>query len=158
ANFATAPGTAFVYSGFNYATLGRIITNVAGIPFSEFITKELLEPLKMTSTTWKTPNEFAPPHRLRDGDAIPDEPAPIDGDGGFCSAAGLWSTTEDILSWAKFMLDAFPARDDVDNGPLRRSSRREMQQVSRATGNVGGYGMGLIVRHDEAFGRIVEHT
>jgi len=77
------------------------------------------------------------------------------------------------MSWLE---DAFPARDGADPGPLRRSSRRELQQVHRATAlsrgaaggegldhvperiDGGGYGLGHQVLHDDRFGSIVGHS
>ena len=46
---------------------------------------------------------------------------------------GLWSNVEDLVRGWAWLDDAFPARDGADDGPLRRSSRRELQQVHRAT-------------------------
>jgi hypothetical protein len=72
--------------------------------------------------------------------------------------------------------DAFPPRDDPDDGPLCRASRREMQHVHTAFPTVhapaggdgdeavpervdgGGYGYGLFVRHDTRFGHFVYHS
>ena len=76
--------------------------------------------------------------------------------------------SSDLARWVAWLADAFPPRDDADGGPLRRASRREMQQVQRsfptthtvATGegdeavparvDGGGYGFGLFVTHDTA--------
>ena len=49
-------------------------------------------------------------------------------------------------------------RDDPDDGPLRRSSRREMQQVHRGLVEGGGYGYGVQVRFDERLGTVVDHS
>ena len=89
---------------------------------------------------------------------------------------GLWSNVEDLVTWMSWLEDAFPARDGADAGPLRRSSRRELQQVHRATAlsrgaaggegldhvperiDGGGYGLGHQVLHDDRFGSIVGHS
>ena len=70
-------------------------------------------------------------------------------------------------------LDAFPARDDPEGGhPLRRASRREMQQAHRLVVpslparpahaapvvDVMGYGFGLVVHADTELGTIVSHA
>ena len=85
----------------------------------------LLEPLGLDRTTWTEPvarRLGAPP----DGEPI--------GHGAFAPMGGLWSCVEDLATWVAWLDDAFPPRDDADDGPLRRSSRREMQQVHRWRG------------------------
>ena len=89
---------------------------------------------------------------------------------------GLWSCVSDLAKWVTWFDDAFPPRDDSDEGPLCRASRREMQQVQTAWPTVhapaagegdeavpervdgGGYGFGLFVRHDTRFGHFVYHS
>jgi hypothetical protein len=69
-------------------------------------------------------------------------------------------------------LSAWPPRDGPDPGPVRRSSLREMQQVSRPAPasvtrdpadntlrlNTGGYGFGLRVWQTCAVGHVVAHS
>ena len=45
---------------------------------------------------------------------------------------GVFSSVRDLARWVAGFLDAFPARDDPEGDhPLRRASRREMQQGHR---------------------------
>ena len=48
----SAPGTAYEYSNFGYATLGRIVTNVSGRPYQQQIGETVWKPLGMASTTY----------------------------------------------------------------------------------------------------------
>jgi serine-type D-Ala-D-Ala carboxypeptidase/endopeptidase len=48
--FTRAPGTAYEYSNFGYALLGRIISNVSRRPYKDYIEQEIMRPLGMTST------------------------------------------------------------------------------------------------------------
>ena len=166
--FAVAPGTAFEYSNYGFAILGRVIDNVSGAPYQRFITERLLVPLGMSATTWVAPSTPAVGYRSVDDDWIAEDP--LD-DGAFAAMGGLWSNVDDLARWVSFLLDSFPPRDDVDDGPLRRSSRREMQQVSRGlpvslttldNGKTrlgpSGYGMGLNVIHDLTLGPMVAHS
>jgi CubicO group peptidase (beta-lactamase class C family) len=167
ATFAHPPGTAFEYSNLGWVMLGRVVTNVAGAPVQEVVTKRLLEPLGLHATCWSRPvlGPVMTGHRWCSG-SWREETRPLD-DGDFASMGGLWSTAADVAHWMLFLLDAFPPRDDPDEGPLRRASRREMQQVQRAwpsaydagSGrlNAGGYGYGLMVYHDLRFGHMVGH-
>lgn len=183
ATFATAPGTAFVYSNYGYAMLGRVITAAAGRPFQEHIAAELLAPLGLTATGWVPPSPpgesgvgtsgaaggVAPACWLVDGELVAE---PVLADGGFAAMGGLWSTAADIARWSGWLADAFPARDDPDDPVLSRASRREMQQVATAWPplitadeaggaprvTAGGYGYGLNVAVDSRLGFMVQHS
>ena len=48
--FTRAPATAMEYSNLGYALLGRIITNVSGQPYKDFVQRLLLAPLGMSAT------------------------------------------------------------------------------------------------------------
>ena len=170
--FAAAPGTALEYSNLGYALLGRIVENVTGSSCRDVIDDRLLRPLGMTDTVWDVPSDgrrIAVGHRLLDGLAVGDgEPL---GHGAFGPMGGLWSTVADLARWVAFLLDAFPPRDDADEGPLRRSTRREMQRVWRSTPvtidraepehprlTPAGYGAGLFLLDDEQVGPCVAHS
>ena len=163
AAFAAAPGTVFEYSNLGYGVLGQVVEAVAGMRLQEYVSRSFLGPLGMSDTVWdarqaRTGARLARPFRVVDG-AIVAEPPPL-ADGALGPMGGLWSTVADLALWVGFLAEAFPPRDGTDDGPLRRASRREMQQVCRAIppsitreevdgrcGLVaGGYGMGLEVR------------
>jgi CubicO group peptidase (beta-lactamase class C family) len=166
--FANPPGTDFCYSNYGYAILGRVISNASSQSFQEFISQEILAPIGMHSTGWTPAAHHATPHRRRADAAIDDGMPPL-ADGGFASMGGIWSNVDDLLLWANFMLNAFPARDGRDEGPLCRASRREMQQISRAMQQssmpnltqlkiFGGYGMGLRIFDSAVLGYLVSHS
>ena len=146
--FSTAPGTAYEYSNFGFAILGRIVANVSGMPYPRYLTERVLRPLGMTSTTLEAAAvPPAPP-----GARLP--PARRRVDRG-AAAAGRRVRAHgrdahlprDLGRWVGFMLDAWPPRDGAEGGPLRRASLREMQQVARYSGAVGG------ARHRGGHGR-----
>ena len=175
AEFAAAPGTVFEYSNLGYGVLGQVVEAVAGMRLQDYVSRHFLEPLGMMDTVWDAARarpgaRLARPHRLVDGAAVLDA-APL-GDGAIAPMGGLWSTVADLALWISFLADAFPPRDGADDGPLRRASRRELQQVSRAIpaaltreavdGRVrlvaGGYGMGLEAREHLELGTMVTHS
>ncbi|HEU4454350.1 MAG TPA: serine hydrolase domain-containing protein [Longimicrobium sp.] len=171
--FSTAPGTAYEYSNYGFAILGRIVANVSGMPYPRYLTERVLLPLGMTSTTLEAsavpPHRLAHGYRLRDGEWIEEPALP---DGAFGPMGGMLTSLADLGRWVGFMLDAWPARDEAERGPLRRASLREMQQVARyggasavrdtAAGTValsaGGYGYGLGVRQTCLFRTSVSHS
>ncbi len=174
AAFAAAPGTVFEYSNLGYGVLGQVVEAVAGIRLQEYVSRQLLGPLGMGDTVWdaeaRTGTRLARPFRVVDGEIVADAP-PL-ADGALGPMGGLWSTVADLALWVGFLAEAFPPRDGTDDGPLRRASRREMQQVARAIpasitreevdGRLrlvaGGYGMGLEVREHLELGAMVTHS
>ncbi|MBC7686049.1 MAG: beta-lactamase family protein, partial [Bdellovibrionales bacterium] len=126
-SFSSAPGVAFEYSNLGFVMLGKLVTKVSGMRFQEYVTKQILLPLGMTKTSW----EYAsiPPDKLALGyhwlnNAWQREPMLHDGDA--AAMGGLITTMDDFSRYVAFHLDAWPARDDADSGPVRRSSVREM--------------------------------
>lgn len=170
--FSTAPGTAYEYSNYGFAILGRVVSNVSGMPYARYVNEHLLQPLGMTSSTLQAaevpPGRLAHGYRWQDDAWLEEAQLP---DGSFGSMGGMLTSVDDLSRWVGFMLDAWPARDGGDEGPLRRASRREMQQVARFDGatavrdadgglslNAGGYGYGLRVQQTCLFRRSVSHT
>ncbi|MCR4338550.1 MAG: beta-lactamase family protein [Gemmatimonadaceae bacterium] len=170
--FSTAPGTAYEYSNFGFAILGRIVANVSGMPYSRYVRERILLPLGMSVTTLEArsvpAHRLAHGYRLRDGEWIEELQLP---DGAFGPMGGMLTSISDLGRWVGFMLDAWPPRDEPDGAPLRRASRREMQQIARyigasastdSTGNISlaanGYGYGLRVQQTCLFSASVSHT
>ncbi|MCO5971234.1 serine hydrolase domain-containing protein [Actinoallomurus soli] len=171
--FVSVPGTGFEYSNLGYAVLGRVIEAASGTPYHEFVERRLLRPLGLTATGFDTsvaaPSGVATGHSRLDGRWHPEA---FSDPGVFSAIGGLFSTVEDLARWMRWLADAFPARDGADDGPLRRASRRDMQQVHRAVspprpaGRPGdgsmpvtvGYGYGLMIQQDPVWGTVVAHS
>jgi serine-type D-Ala-D-Ala carboxypeptidase/endopeptidase len=172
-SFAWAPGTRFEYSNTGYGILGRLITNVAGKEYREVVRERLLDPLGMDSTVYLEsevpPERKAQGYLWRDGRFLEE---PMDPYGALASMGGIFTTVEDLARWVSGFLDAVPPRDGPEGAhPLRRASRREMQQpmvtadlsVTHASADASteieamAYGFGLFVADDARFGRFVGH-
>ncbi len=172
-SFSNPPGITFEYSNFGYGLLGRIITNVSGMPYQAYVRQVVLEPLGMSSSTFDVtqvePARLAMGHRL-EGEGWAEDPPLADGE--FGSMGGLFTTIPDFARYMAFLLSAFPSRDDDDPAlPVRRSSAREMQQIGRVIGvqswrpspdaaavvQVDGYGYGLSCGIDSRLGYSVMH-
>ena len=171
--FAFAPGTRFEYSNLGFGILGRVVTNVAGVEYHEFVRERLLRPLGMTSTGYLAeevpPDRLAHGHLKRDGTWI-DEP--IDGYGALAAMGGIFTSVRDLARWIGFFTDAYPPRDDAEGRwPLSRASRREMQMphatwppdvtfegmTSEPAIGAMSYGYGLTVTMDLGIGTVVAH-
>jgi CubicO group peptidase (beta-lactamase class C family) len=163
--FSNPPGVAYEYANYGFAILGRIVTNVAGKPYAQYIDEAILRPLGMTSTTLEPgavrKDRLAHGYRWEDAQWKEEPPLP---DGAFGAMGGMLTSVGAFLA-------AFPPRDGAEAGPVRRASLREMQQLWRsrpaivsrtaagaASLNAGGYGYGLRVSQSCAFDHIVAHT
>lgn len=170
--FSNVPGVAYEYSNYGFAILGRIVTNVSGTPYKQYIAETILEPLGMTSTTLEPAS--VPADRLAHGyrweDAQWKEEPPLP-DGAFGAMGGMLTSVSDLSKYVGAFLAAWPPRDGPETAPVRRASLREMQQIWRgrpaivsraqdgsASLNAGGYGFGLRVGQSCAFDHIVAHT
>lgn len=171
--FSNPPGTAYEYSNYGFAILGRIVANVSGQPYARYLREQILEPLGMTVTTMEAAS--VPPERLAHGYRWEDDtwklepPLP---DGAFGAMGGMLTSIHDLGRWVAFLLDAYPPRSDPETGPVKRSSVREMQQLWRsrpsrvtragADGAIslfsGGYGYGLGVTQTCLFNHVVAHS
>ena len=136
--FSNAPGIAYEYSNFGFAILGRVVANVADpsstprIQPTRIINENVLRPLGMTSTTLEPSR--VPADRLAHGYRWEDEQwknEPLLANGSFGSMGGMLTTLSDLGKYVGAFLAAWPPRDGPETGPIKRSSLREMQQVSR---------------------------
>ncbi|SOB87704.1 CubicO group peptidase, beta-lactamase class C family [Sphingomonas guangdongensis] len=170
--FATTPGTRMEYSNLGYAILGRIVSNVSGTRYQDYISREIMAPLGMRATGYdvlKSPKGArAIGYRWQDEAWVRE---PDMADGAYGAMGGVETTANDYWRWVSFLLAAWPARDGVDSGPVKRATVREIVEGagfasasnrSAAAGTpcrqAGSYAMGWRVIDDCDLGRIVTHT
>jgi len=170
--FSNVPGVAYEYSNYGFAILGRIVANVSGTPYRQFVQKAILEPLGMMSTTLEPGSvrgdRLAHGYRWEDGQWKEEPPLP---DGAFGAMGGMLTSVDDLAKYVGAFLAAWPPRDGAETAPVRRASLREMQQIWRSRPaivgrtssggvslNAGGYGYGLRVSQSCAFDHIVAHS
>ncbi|KKC26353.1 penicillin-binding protein [Sphingomonas sp. SRS2] len=170
--FSRPAGIAMEYSNFGYATLGRIITNVAGKRYQDYIRDTLLRPLGMNSTGYDVaaspPARRALGYRWQDNGWLRE---PDMADGAFGAMGGMETSARDYARWVGFLLSAWPARDGADKGPVARATVRAIVEGSnfisaemRATA-IGGtpcrqavaYGMAWRIVDDCDLGRVLTH-
>jgi len=130
--FSTAPGTAYEYSNYGFAILGRVVSAVARQPYDEYVTRNIFLPLGMTSTTLHADRvakgRLAVGYRWED-ERWKEEPALPHGS--FGAMGGMLTTVRDLSLYVSMYLDAWPPRDGPETGSVRRASLREMQQPWR---------------------------
>ncbi len=127
--FSRPPADAMEYSNLGYALLGRIIANVSGQPYKDFVQGLLFTPLGMAATGYDV--AAAPKDRRALGYRWEDDTwklEPTMAHGAFGAMGGIQTSAADYARWVSFLLSAWPARDGADTGPVRRSSVRELAQ------------------------------
>lgn len=170
--FSRVPQGQHEYSNFGYALLGRIVANASGMTYTDYVRQTILTPLGMTSSGFDAPK--APKARYALGYRWENErwtAEPEMADGAFNSMGGLQVSASDYAKWVAFLLSAWPARDDVDDGPVKRATVREIAQglnfvaVTNRIGASGAtackqaaaYGMGWRVAQDCDLGLTLAH-
>lgn len=127
--FTRPPQTRFEYSNLGYALLGRIVTNVSGKPYDQYIMGEIMRPLGMNDTRYEVRDapaaQTAVGYRWENGAWSPE---PVMPHGMFGAMGGVQTSANDYVKWMAFLLNAWPARDGAETGPVKRSTVRELAQ------------------------------
>jgi CubicO group peptidase (beta-lactamase class C family) len=161
-SFSNPPSYQYEYSNTGYALLGNIISRVSGKPYQEYIRENILQPLGMDHTYWEY--DSVPENYLAFGYRWEDEQwklEPMLHNGSFGAMGGLITSIEDFSKYVSFHLSAWPPRSESDNGPVKRSTLREMHTPKYASlytdatddngdpcAVVSGYGYGLGITKD----------
>lgn len=123
------PGTKWSYSGGGYTLLQLAVEEVSGASFTDFMTREVLEPLGMASSRYGAPvdpKRFARAHGSYGAPAESWRYTAL-------AAAGIHTTLEDMVRFAQASLSA-------DDAPLAPETIRLMQTPAEAS--EGTYGLG----------------
>lgn len=174
--YSNPPGAAFEYSNLGFALAGLAVGRAVGTTIEEWVHNEITAPLRLLSTRFDNDAELGRHagarasgyHLDSEGQWVAYPPARS---AAFASAGGICSTVRDLATWVTWLAAACRPDRDGTTGPLRRSSRREMQRphhlmlpsiATRADGSlavsISGYGLGLAVREDLLRGTIVSHS
>jgi CubicO group peptidase (beta-lactamase class C family) len=129
AAFSNVPGVAYEYSNLGITLLGYIINKITGQPYQKYINEQIIKPLGMTHTHW----EYAdvPADKLSHGYRWQDDQwleEALLHDGAYGAMGGLITSVEDFSKYMALHIAAWPPKNDLDTGPLKRSSLREMHQ------------------------------
>jgi len=109
---ASPPGTQAVYSDIGFITLGVLLERAADESLDSFCQREIFGPLSMTRTTFNlasTLKDSIPPtaddrtfrHRVIQGEVQDENASTL---GGVAGHAGLFSTAEDVATFAQAVL------------------------------------------------------
>ncbi|MGD8727076.1 MAG: serine hydrolase domain-containing protein [Gemmatimonadales bacterium] len=131
-SFSNVPGVAYEYSNLGFALLGQIVQVVSGMSFQDYMAEHVFKPLGMASTVYEyaraSAGQLALGYDWVDGSWVN---VPLEHHGAYGAMGGLITSIEDFAKYVALHLGAWPPRNDPDDGPLRRSSLREMHQPWR---------------------------
>jgi uncharacterized protein YbbC (DUF1343 family)/CubicO group peptidase (beta-lactamase class C family) len=104
------PGSRMIYSDLNFLVLGELVRRVSGQPLDAYCRRRIFEPLAMDSTRFLPPESWqariAPAERADAGlpRGIVHDPT-ARRMGGVAGHAGLFSTADDLATFAQALLD-----------------------------------------------------
>ncbi|MDX2049063.1 MAG: serine hydrolase domain-containing protein [Chitinophagaceae bacterium] len=137
-SFSNPPGVAFEYSNLGFALQGKIISVVSGMRYQDYIKKYIWEPLGMKTTTYEyadvAPDKLAHGYRWLNNKWNEEELLHDTKDGSWGAMGAMISSIDEFANYMAFHLSAWPPNNATDNGPIKRSSVREMHHPWRWNG------------------------
>jgi len=171
-SFSNTTSLNYEYSNLAFCMLGVVIHKVSGEYYADYIQKNIWQPLQMNAAweyTKVEPSLLAHGYRWLNNDWR-EEALLHDGIGG--AMGGMITSVESFAKYVSFHLSAWPPRNDKEDGPIKRSSVREMHQPwtfnifnpnykypsGRNCGIVTAYGYGLGITKDCDGKTMVAHS
>ena len=144
------PGTKYAYSNTGYAVLAQIIEKVSGVSFSDFMEREIFQPLKMTNSTIleidKKIKNRAYGYIVKDTSIIAKDQSitsAIQGDG------GVYSSVLDYYKWDKALYsDKLLPQNELGNAFFNYNENGKSDDK--------GYGYGWIINYYNKI-KILQH-
>lgn len=137
-SFSNPPGIAYEYSNLGFALQGRIITKVSGMQYQDYIKKNILEPLGMKTTTYEygdvAADKLAHGYRWLNEKWNEETLLHDTKDGSWGAMGAMISSIDEFAGYMAFHLSAWPPNNAKDDGPVKRSSVREMHHPWRWNG------------------------
>lgn len=129
-SFSNPPGIGFEYSNLGFALLGKIVSNVSGKRYQDYIRENIWKPLGMQHAEWEYGNVPADKlahgyrwlnNRWNEEQLLHDTP-----DGSWGAMGSMITSIDEFAKYMAFHLSAWPPSNATETGPVKRSSVREM--------------------------------
>ncbi len=137
-SFSNPPGISYEYSNLGFALQGKIISEVSGMPYQQYIKKNILEPLGMPTATYEfseaDPQRLALGYRWLNNRWNKEALLPDATDGSWGAMGALICSMDEFARYMAFHLSAWPPGNQPEQGPVNRSSVREMHHPWRWNG------------------------
>jgi len=148
--------TKYDYDNMLYLVAGEVIKRVTGIPWEEFVKKNIFVPLNMNNSYCNyyeldDYTNMAEPHFETNGSYTIVEPFQHDPEQVNGAAASIISNVTDMTKWLQLQLDKGKYGDDLENELFSEKNHREMWKLhtilntdtsSRYNSHFAGYGLG----------------
>jgi CubicO group peptidase (beta-lactamase class C family) len=137
------PGARFHYSNLGFALLGRVVANISGTSYEDYVQRRILDPLGLSRTTFTPQPPYATgylvdPYR----NAVTAEQSVETAS--FTPSGQLWSTVGDLARWAAFLADPDPAVLACETV----EEMRTLQVIDDHVRWTSGYGLGVMLVRD----------
>ena len=164
-----APGEGLHYSNTGYNLLALLVERLSGVPFEEFLQKNIFEPAGMTSTRCchirrdGVPFEnYARATVFEDDKWVADIDSAEEGDvvafDGLNGDDYVYSTIFDMLRWDRALREGKVLTLDEQKLMYTPGKLNNGEDAVYDEGDGLGYGFGWGVEHDEKYGLIVSHS
>jgi CubicO group peptidase (beta-lactamase class C family) len=134
-SFSNPPGIAYEYSNLGFALQGKIISKVSGMRYQEYIKKYILDPLGMKTTTYEfgdvAADKLAHGYRWLNEKWNEEVLLHDTKDGSWGAMGAMISSIDEFAAYMAFHLSAWPPNNTKEDGPIKRSSVREMHHPWR---------------------------
>src|SRR5260221_5261909 len=134
------PGTRWSYANPGYAMLGFLIEKYSGVDYQSFIRKTILDPLKMTNTTfdYKIESPYATGYSYHDK-YLTSDPVVIMGG----AAGAISSSATDMAKYVRFFLnDGKSDSLQLFDAAIISDIEKQHSTVAASAGLTTGYGIG----------------
>lgn len=142
-SFSNTPDITMEYSNLGFALQGMIITKVSGMPYQDYIRKNILQPLGMAKTTYEyadvAADKLAHGYRWLNNKWNEEELLHDTKEGSWGAMGSMISSIDEFGNYMGMHLSAWPPGNAADKGPVKRSSVREMHHPWRWTAFVPNY-------------------
>jgi CubicO group peptidase (beta-lactamase class C family) len=92
------------YSNLGYALLGEVVARTSGVPYTDYVEREITGPLGLERTSWYEQEPRARGY-LVDEFAGTARPEPHSDMAGVAAMGQLWSTVGDLCRWGAFLVE-----------------------------------------------------
>ena len=90
------------YSNLAYGLLGAVVEARGGTTYTDYVDEHVIRPLGLARTTWQPQEPFAQGYLVDEYENVVHREPHTDL-GGIASMGQLWSTVDDLCSWAAFL-------------------------------------------------------